>query len=95
MGEGAALTDIAFEVCSNQVSVAGKRNIEARDKEARNGFEGSRTLAETKSTSRQPANSALVAKIQEISVSGRMRGGAGGLELRAKHAVAIGPVSRE
>ena len=40
MGEGAALTDIAFEpVSSTEVSVAGKRNFQGGDKEAETALE--------------------------------------------------------
>jgi hypothetical protein len=39
-GEGAALTDIAFEpVSSTEVSVAGKRNFQGGDKEAETALE--------------------------------------------------------
>jgi hypothetical protein len=50
-------------------------------------------VAETKVSLNNPANSGLVSENQEISVSGRV--GLRGLEPRAKHAVAIEPVSRE
>jgi len=40
VGEGAALTDIAFEpVSSTEVSVAGKRNFQGGDKEAETALE--------------------------------------------------------
>ena len=50
---------------------------------------------ETKPTRRTHADLGLIAGFREISVRTRMRGGLRGLELRAKHAVAIEPVSRE
>jgi hypothetical protein len=50
VGEGAALTDIAFEpVSSTEVSVAGKRNFQGKDKEAETALEIQDAGAETKS----------------------------------------------
>ena len=50
MGEGAALTDIAFEpVSSTEVSVAGKRNFQRGGKEAETAWEIQDAGAETKS----------------------------------------------
>ena len=76
MGEGAALTDIAFEpVSSTEVSVAGKRNFQGKDKEAETALEIQGRRCRDKISLGNSANSRLIAGFREISVRTRMRGG--------------------
>jgi hypothetical protein len=78
VGEGAALTDIAFEpVSSTEVSVAGKRNFQGKDKEAETALEIQGRRCRDKISLGNSANSGLIAGFREISVRTRMRGGAG------------------
>ena len=58
------------------VSVAGKRNIEGRDKEAETASKVQGRRCRDKISLSNPANSGLVAENREISVRARMRGGA-------------------
>ena len=78
MGEGAALTDIAFEpVSSTEVSVAGKRNFQGKDKEAETALEIQGRRCRDKISLGNSANSGIIAGFREISVRTRMRGGLG------------------
>jgi hypothetical protein len=77
VGEGAALTDIAFEpVSSTEVSVAGKRNFQGKDKEAETALEIQGRRCRDKISLGNSANSGIIAGFREISVRTRMRGGA-------------------
>ena len=60
-----------------KVSVAGKRNFQGRDKEAETAWKVQGPRCRDKASLNNPANSGLVSENQEISVSGRMRGGPG------------------
>ena len=73
----------------------GKRNFAGRDERAKMaaGIQGRGHRDKTRP--KNPANSGLIAENQEISVRRECVVGLRGLELRAKHAVAIEPVSRE
>ena len=78
MGEGAALTDIAFEpVSSTEVSVAGKRNFQGKDKEAETALEIQGRRCRDKISLGNSANSGPIARFREISVRTRVRGGLG------------------
>ena len=59
-----------------EVSVAGKRNFQGRDKEAETALEIQERRCRDKISLGNPANSGLVAGFGEISVGTRMRGGA-------------------
>ena len=63
-----------------EVSVAGKRNFQARRQRGRNGLGDSRTPVQRQNPLGNSANSGLIAGFREISVRTRMRGGAGRLE---------------
>jgi hypothetical protein len=58
-----------------KVSVAGKRNFQGRDKEAETASKIQGDRCRDKIPRDNPANSGLVPENQEISVSGKMRGG--------------------
>jgi hypothetical protein len=62
---------------SNEVSVAGKRNFQGRDKEAETALEIQGRRCRDKISLGNSANSGLIAGFREISVRTRMRGGAG------------------
>ena len=67
MGEGAALTDIAFEpVSSTEVSVAGKRNFQGKDKETETALEIQGRRCRDKISLGNSANSGLIAGFREI-----------------------------
>ena len=55
----------------------GKRNFQGRDKEAETAWKVQGPRCRDKASLNNPANSGLVSENQEISVSGRMRGGPG------------------
>ena len=96
VGEGAALIDIAFEpVLRTEVSVAGKRNFQRGDKEAKTTLKIQGRRCRDKITPGNSANSGLIAGFREISVRMSMRRGLRRVSTGAKHAVAIEPVSRE
>ena len=57
-----------------EVSVAGKRNFEGRDKEAETALEIQGRRCRDKISLGNPANSGLIAGFREISVRTRMRG---------------------
>ena len=59
-----------------EVSVAGKRNFQGRDKEAETALEIQGRRCRDKISLGNPANSGLLAGKREISVRTRMRGGA-------------------
>ena len=60
-----------------EVSVAGKRNFQGRDKEAETALEIQGRRCRDKISLGNSANSGLIAGFREISVRTRMRGGAG------------------
>ena len=59
-----------------EVSVAGKRNFQGRDKEAETALEIQGRRCRDKISLGNSANSGLIAEFREISVRTRMRGGA-------------------
>ena len=60
-----------------EVSVAGKRNFQGRDKEAETALEIQGRRCRDKISLGNSANSGLIARLREISVRTRVRGGAG------------------
>ena len=60
-----------------EVSVAGKRNFQSRDKEAETALEIQGRRCRDKISLGNSANSGLIAEFREISVRTRMRGGPG------------------
>ncbi len=60
-----------------EVSVAGKRNFQGRDKAAETGVKVQGRHCRDKISLNNPADSGLIAGSGEISVRARMRGGAG------------------
>ena len=77
MGEGAALTTShSNRSLRTEVSVAGKRNFQGRDKEAETALEIQGRRCGDKISLGNSANSGLIAGFREISVRTRMRGGA-------------------
>jgi hypothetical protein len=78
VGEGAALTDIAFEpVSSNRSLRCGEMEFSGQRQRGRNGLGVSRTPVQDKISPGDSANSGLIAGFREISVRTRMRGGPG------------------
>ena len=76
MGEGAALTDIAFEpVSSNRSLRCGETESQGGDKEAETALEIQGRRCRDKISLGNSANSGLIAGFREISVRTRMRGG--------------------
>jgi hypothetical protein len=78
---------IRTESLRTKVSVAGKWNFQGRDKEAETASKVQGRRYKDKVSLNNPANSGLISENQEISNSGKMRGGAERIELRARHAV--------
>jgi hypothetical protein len=76
-----------------KVSVAGKRNFQGRDKEAETAWKVQGPRCRDKASLNNPANSGLVSENQEISVSGRMRGGAERTRTPCQARSSIEPVS--
>jgi hypothetical protein len=78
VGEGAALTDIAFEpVSSNRSLRCGETEFSGQRQRGRNGLGVSRTPVQDKISPGDSANSGLIAGFREISVRTRMRSGPG------------------
>jgi hypothetical protein len=75
VGEGAALTTShSNRSLRTEVSVAGKRNFQGRDKEAETALEIQGRRCRDKISLGNSANSGLIAGFREISVITRMRG---------------------
>src|ERR1700686_5930281 len=76
-----------------KVSVAGKRNFQGRDKEAETASKVQGRRCRDKVSLNNSANSGLVAENEEISVGGRMRGGAERTRTPCQARSSIEPVS--
>ena len=76
------------------VSVAGKRNFEARDKGAEMAVGIHLAPRRDHAPARKPVNSGLFAKSREISVRRRLRGGAGRTRTRRQARSRVEPVSK-